>query len=193
MKTSEPSPQSDLLPMELEKSTSSAAGFRAKMSALPEEKLALLMEREAASIQKSFDLLTKYDPNSSSWRTSQTCFLALANNQEDGLGQFSETWPRSGMMRNGIAYQLPTLGPGIVGTEYGFLPTPTKSADSKGSPKGRYFGSGTCFSNLREVLRNGPDDPVFPNPLLVEEMMGFPKSHTELQPSEMPLSRKSRK
>lgn len=193
MKMSEPSPQSDLLPMESEKSTSYVVGSRAKMSALPAEKLALMMEREAASIQKSFDLLASYDQISLSWRTSQTCFLALANGQAGGSGLFLETWPRSGMMRSGTAYQLPTLGPGIDGTEYGYLPTPTKSADSKGSPRGRYFGSGTCFSNLREVLRNGPDDPVFPNPLLVEEMMGFPTSHTELPPSETPLSRKSQK
>jgi hypothetical protein len=78
------------------------------------------------------------------------------------------------------------LGPGIGGTEFGYLPTPTKSADSKGSPKGRYFGSGTCFSNLREILRDGPDDPVYPNPEFVEEMMGFPMFHTELPPSETP-------
>ena len=48
------------------------------------------------------DLLASYDPATSSWKTSQHCLV-------EGLETFSETWPRSGLMRNGIAYQLSPL------------------------------------------------------------------------------------
>lgn len=86
---------------------------------------------------------------------------------------------KSGMMRSGIISQLPTLEPGINGTASGYLPTPVASADAKGAPKNRYWGSPTYRGLLREALRNGPDDPIYPHPHLVELMMGFPKDHTD--------------
>jgi len=70
--------------------------------------------------QSSPVLLASYDHVTQSWRTSQH-FL------DEGLTEFSETWPRSGMMRNGIAYQLPPLALLTAGTESGLLPTPTAS------------------------------------------------------------------
>jgi len=70
------------------------------------------------------DSLASYDPASSSWRTSQ---LSLV----EGLTVFSETWPRSGMTRSGIAYPLPPLAPLTFGTGFGSSPThsvPTPTA-----------------------------------------------------------------
>jgi hypothetical protein len=128
--------------------------------------------------------LANYDPNSRSWKTSQLSLFG-------GYSTFLETWPRSGMTRNGIAYQLATLGPGMNGTESGFLPTPRATA--RGSPKDRYFGSATYRSNLEEALRNGPDDPIYQNPDFVEPLMGFPAGWTVVDASVMPSSRKSRK
>jgi hypothetical protein len=64
------------------------------------------------------ELLASFDRGTSSWRTSQHCLV-------EGLTVFSETWPRSGMMRNGIAYQLPPLVPLIEEIVSGLLPTPT--------------------------------------------------------------------
>jgi hypothetical protein len=158
----------------------------AKILALQESRQALAKEPEADYGPNACDLLASYDPNSHSLRTLQTCFLAQVTGEGDGLAEYSRTWPASGMMRSGIVYQLPSLEPGTGGTEFGYLPTPTKTADSKGAPRSRYFGSNTCKSNLREVLRNGPDDPIFPSPGFVEEIMGFPMFHTELQPLETP-------
>src|ERR1700692_1275298 len=48
------------------------------------------------------DWAAKYDPNTSSWRTSQLSLI-------EGWEEFSATWPRSGTMRNGTAYQFPPL------------------------------------------------------------------------------------
>ena len=67
--------------------------------------------------QSSPELLASYDPATSSWRTSQLCL-------DGDLSEFSETWPRSGLMRNGIAYRLPPLAPLTAGTECGSWPTP---------------------------------------------------------------------
>ena len=41
-----------------------------------------------------------------------------------GINEFSETWPRSGMTRNGIAYLLPPLVRLTDETGSGLLPTP---------------------------------------------------------------------
>jgi hypothetical protein len=132
----------------------------------------------------TLDLLANFDLVSSSWRTSQLCLL-------EGLTLFSETWPRSGMTQNGTAFLLPTLAPGINGTESGYLPTPRASA--RGAPLDRYYGSTTYRSNLEEALRNGPDDPTYQSPDFVEMMMGFPENWTVVMPSATPSSRKSRK
>ena len=59
-----------------------------------------------------------YSRNTQSWRTWQRC-------AEGGWKRYVETWPRSGMTRNGIAYQLPDLAPYMKGTGYGLSATPT--------------------------------------------------------------------
>lgn len=73
--------------------------------------------------------LASYDRNTSSWKTSQHSLV-------EGLDEFSETWPRSGTTRNGIAYQLPPLALRTGATEFGLLPTP-RATD------GRSAGPGT--------------------------------------------------
>lgn len=164
---------------------SSVADFPAKTSASPAPSWAS-MASDRDSGRRLLDWFASFDHATSSWRTSQTCLIS-------GLEEFSETWPRSGMMQSGSAYRRLTLAPGIGGTEFGWLPTPTKTADSKGAPKNRYYGSPTCRSNLREWLRDGPDDPIYPHPDFVERVMGYPIGWTELAPSEIRLSPKSRK
>lgn len=66
----------------------------------------------------------KYDPDSSSWRTSQLCL-------DGGLTLYSETWPRAGIMQNGIVYQLRPLAPITKGTGSGLLPTPQAGTDGR--------------------------------------------------------------
>lgn len=63
------------------------------------------------------DSLASFDPATSSWRTSQLSLLG-------GLDEFSGTWPRSGSMRNGTAYQRVPLAPLTGGIGSGLLPTP---------------------------------------------------------------------
>jgi hypothetical protein len=125
--TYEPLPQNDLPQMELEL-MSSAEDSLAKISALP-EKVRDWKASAAAYGRNTPELLANYDRNSSSWRTSQRCLV-------EGWTVFSETWPRSGLMRNGIAYQLQPLvrltdeiGSGLLltGKRTHHVPTPTAS------------------------------------------------------------------
>jgi hypothetical protein len=77
------------------------------------------------------ELLAKFDPATSSWRTSQLCL-------DGALSEFSETWPRSGLMRSGTAYLLPPLVRLTDETGSGSLPTP--SATSYGTNHGGGMG-----------------------------------------------------
>ena len=97
-------------------------------------------------------LLARYNQFLSLWKTPQCSLL------EDS-DVFSETWPRSGTMRNGCAYQRQSVERRISATESGYsLPTPTcnpeapnKNANTNG-PK-----------NLLEVA-NGKWDHLWPTP-----------------------------
>lgn len=159
---------------------SSQADSRARILALRETSLEYQKRQEADSGLNVLDLLASYDPNTQSLRTSQTCFLAQAKNEGDGLAEYSAIWPQSGMMRSGMLYQLPSLERGIDGVEFGFLPT-VKKSEAKGAPRHRYFNSPTYRRNLNEALRNGREDPIYPHPDFCENLMGFPTGWTELK------------
>lgn len=182
---SRPLPQLDLLPMELP-SMQSAADSPARISASPEKALAL-MENEAASGPITLDFLaslTKDEKsNSFSWRTSQ---LSL----EGGLTEFSETWPRSGLMQNGTAYRLPTLVSDTFGTEFGLWPTPNATAFKGGRTSPRRGVANPERNNWQDwcSLVLGQRYPV---PETAEQVMGFPTGHTEISRSETPSSRRS--
>src|SRR5215469_897207 len=51
-----------------------------------------------------------FDHSTSSWRTFRLCL-------EGGYQEFSQTWPRAGMMRSGRCYQQKPLVPRISGRE----------------------------------------------------------------------------
>jgi 5-methylcytosine-specific restriction endonuclease McrA len=76
------------------------------------------------------DSLAFYDPATSSWRTFETSLLATA---DDGSEEFLETWPSSGMTRNGVSYRLLTPGHPTSASGSGLLPTPTAADSDRGS------------------------------------------------------------
>ena len=90
--------------------------FLAKTSRSPAEVSASVANARGFG-KKCSESFAKYDPDTSLWRTSQLCF-------QGGLESFSETWPRSGMTRSGIAYRLPPSAPLTGEIEFGLLPTP---------------------------------------------------------------------
>jgi hypothetical protein len=67
----------------------------------------------------------RYDPDSSSWRT-------CPDSEDEDSTPYSATLPRSGMMRNGIAYQLPPLARPTDAIGSGLWPTPNASVAQDG-------------------------------------------------------------
>ena len=131
------------------------------------------------SIAASF---AKYDQSSSSWKTSQACLLSEWE-------EFSETWPRSGMMRNGIAYRLAPLVPLTSEIVSGSLPTLRTSRQKrawKAYLRQNYQGNLEEF--LGECGFRGWISQTF-----CEWMMGFPLGWTVMKHVATPLSRKSQK
>ena len=126
MTTSKNLPPQDCLPMELE-STRFAADSHARTLA----RRAQVQELKARGRDYGHttpDLLANYDRESCSWKTSQRCL-------DGGFQEYAETWPRSGIMQNGIAYRLLTLAPLTDATGFGLSrglglwPTPNCSID----------------------------------------------------------------
>jgi hypothetical protein len=188
---------------------SSAVDSHAKTSAL-QEKVPDSQESGlvfGTSLQGSF---AKCDRDGSLWRTSERSLL------EDSE-PYSQTWPTSGLMRNGTAYRLVPLVPRTAGKESGLLPTPNRwdaqrGAESRQTKRNRRSGG----VNLREAIKTWPTPTVqdasnnggpsqykrnsLPlnaaaggalNPTWVEWLMGFPAGWTDLGDLETRSSRKS--
>lgn len=85
-----------------------------------------LMTNDGSGLLSS-DWFAKYDHEASSWRTSQVSFM-------EELNTFSETWPRSGSMRNGQVFEHQMLAHPIA--ERGSLSWATATAlDRPRSPE----------------------------------------------------------
>lgn len=82
--------------------------------------------------------LASFDPDMPWLRMSQISLLDLTE-PDSGLPPCYGIWPRSGLMRNGIVYPLPTLAPRISGTGSGLLPTPVKA---DGDRESETYGGG---------------------------------------------------
>jgi hypothetical protein len=141
-----------------------------------------LRERALGYGSSTAGLLARYDRATRLWKTSQACFLS-------GFQTFSETWPRSGMTRNGIAYQLPPLVPIITGIESGLLPT---LRTSKQKRAWKAYKRREYHRNLEEFLGECGFSGWI-SQRFCEWMMGFPLGWTGTKPLEMPLYRKLQK
>jgi DNA (cytosine-5)-methyltransferase 1 len=87
---------------------------------------------------------TKYDPDTSLWRTHQCSLLG-------DLEEFSETWPQWGLMRDGECWEQRTLEHRIRGTGYGLSPN---GVDSFHTPNTTGLDGG---SNSRKALKQRID------------------------------------
>lgn len=121
---------------------------------------------------KLFEPFAWFDRDTQSWRTWQRCL--------DGEWElFSGIWPRSGMMRNGIAYRLDTLARPTSEIVSGLLPTPRKSRGYTNPTLGKPRNDCVTTSILGEPVLGMRPEPEF-----VEWKMGFPIGWTELGSSE---------
>ncbi len=101
----------------------------------------------------------------------------------DCFEEYCETFPRSGMMRNGILYQQPPLVRRISETESSLLPTATSRDWKSGqaSPATHERNSRPLSEQIGGLL----------NPQFAEAIMGFPIGWTNLDALEIQLSPKS--
>ena len=138
----------------------------AKMYQMP----ALELELQGSDLifgKNSIDLFPYAILDGLSWKMSQGYLL------EDSV-KSSETWPRSGMMQNGIVYRHRPLVPLTREIEFGLLPTLTATAYDKNQ-------STTMGSAYR------PSIPTVarlfglrPNPQFSEWIMGYGIDHTAI-------------
>jgi hypothetical protein len=157
-------------------------------------------EPEAGSGLNSLESLARFDPDSCSWKTSQDCLLTQHSDE------FSETWPRSGLMRGGRVFPQAPWVLHTSETAFGYLPTPNKSLgrtfgpdeltcmrkETTGlRPSGAKIGSSLrwCPEYIRERLRTGG----YLNPVWLERLMGYPDNWSDAGPSATPSSRSARK
>ena len=211
--TCEPS----LPPAGIGQSISSAAGSRAKTSAL-RARVPASPGQGLVFGTSSLGSLGSYDPATSLWRTSQLSLLG-------GWEPFSATFPRSGMTRSGTLFQLQPLVRRTAGKESGLWPTPRVSDIRDGrklNENGRRVSpSGVYGANLADIVKVWPTPTARDwksgkgktqaergrshgqslaeanggqlNPTWVEWLMGFPLGWTDLGGWATPSSRKSSK
>ncbi len=144
--------------------------------ALPENKQALALKQEVASTVKPSASLASFDPATCSWKTLQTSLLTDSE-------PYSQTFPRSGMTRNGFVYELPIVGRLTKETGGGYLPTPTAHDAKKGAYPSEYNRNTPGIA----VILGGKPAPTFQ-----EWQMGWPINHTASKQSVMGKSRSKR-
>ena len=168
----------------VERWISSVVGSLAKTYQSPANKSESPKANEVGFGRSLPESWAKWDQDSSSWKTSQDCLWG------GGLESFSETWPRWGLMLNGLCYQPEQLEPPILENESFLLPTPTAhlsdfpmvswgTAENKlknGLRKsGARIGSDLGWDLCINYLLNGYNRfPGWVNPLFCEWMMGWP-------------------
>ena len=174
---------------------SSVAAFHAKTSALPAKGQGSPGQDRGSGVSL-LGSLAKFDRDSSSWKTVQ---LSLLGDSEP----FSETWPRWGLMRDGVCWEQMKPPSRLIaersrsatrGTESGSwvaerAPTPTVCGNNnrKGASPTSGDGLATWVRNsvCLAVMVKWPKDRQQPGGLLspewVEWLMGWPIGWTDLE------------
>ena len=173
-------------------SMSSAEGSPAKTSALPEKEPVLPVQGPVFGTS-FLGSLASFDRDTSSWRTSQRCLL-------EGWIPYSETFPRSGMVRSGTLFQLVPLVHRTAGTVCGLWPTPTTAvrpcegslrlcrrqwlAGNETLEEASIIAGKDVRKSQGKVPAMQKERPLDPggklNPQWVEWLMGFPIGWTDL-------------
>jgi hypothetical protein len=156
---------------------SSAAGSHAKTSVMPVLALDLRVNDPGSGLNTRGSL-ARFDPASSSWKTSQRCLI-------EGWEPYSETFPESGMTRSG---QLYPHAPWVLHTcddECSLWPTPTASMDGRGFGIPLHENSGRYkLSTVRRVHALVGEHGWRIHPHFTEALMGFSLDASAIAPLE---------
>lgn len=107
--------------------TLSAGGSPVRTSLSLAEGLASSQNHEVDFGLSTPESFARFDPASSSWRTSQHSLL-------EGSTLYSESWPRAGMMRNGTVCRRQPSAPLTDATDSFSWPTPRASDGKSAGP-----------------------------------------------------------
>lgn len=140
----------------------------------PLEKAQALTAREADCGATWPEWFAKFDPVTCSWKTRQCSLLA-------GLDAFSGTWPRWGMMRDGVCWEQSMQVRHIDETESGLWPTPT-TRDWKGVGKNGRIREGVLQVDTLDRAVWAREGSGHLNPTWVEWLMGWPLEWTDSKP-----------
>ncbi len=150
------------------------AGFHAQTSAR-QERRPESTERQAASGWRWRESFVKYDRGSHTWRTRQHSLI-------EGLNEFSETWPRWGLMLDGECLDLTTWEPTIAAKGAGLWPTPCHGSS-------RWGGTFQEVGGSKNKLRGTPTGKLYVNPDFWESLMGWVVGWTGTAPLETDKTR----
>lgn len=142
--------------------------------------------------QTPSESFAKWDPRTSSWKTSRL-FAApnrkAAKRQGRGFlthptsGEFLATWPRAGFMLSGIVFQRRPLVPISLAIACGSRPRVPRPVACDGKGSGRVRHERSQGMNLRDWW-NANYRFVYPPARVTEYLMGFPIAWTDLEPLE---------
>ena len=128
--------------------------------------------------------LTKYDQETSSWKTHQCLLLG-------GLESFSETWPKWGIMQNGECWEVSRPTDSVKESVYGFMPAPTKSDMQGGGDKSTIFRNnrfirtskttGTKFGAKLSSAYRFLTGRIYLDPMASEMVLRWPIGWTDLR------------
>ena len=93
----------------------------------------------------SGECFARYDPDSRSWKMFQASLFG-------GLAEYSETWPRAGIQRNGMCYRLQGLERRTGGRGSGLWPTPKASIDGTSEKTLEMVRNRTAEASLMRVV-----------------------------------------
>lgn len=141
-------------------STSSRAAIRANHSRRPDAGKAKTMnDTSGRTCGKQF---ATYDPDTRSWRMWPAIGLW-------GSIEYSETWPKTGYMRNGSAYELPMSEPAIAAngsSSSSLLPTPNAANATQRTRSAEALARNDHQANLTDLPR------LLPTPSVADGMGG---------------------
>jgi hypothetical protein len=132
---------------------------------------------------KCTESFASYNRDSQSWRTSQRCWI-------EGMGKFSEAWPRAGLMANGKCYRrVPSVPHTHENACFTFSTLTVVSCEHPGRQRIKSHQQSCLSAELaeRDKWRRGGQL----NPNHAAWFMGFPAWWTDLEDLEMPSCRKS--
>lgn len=177
-----------------EKWIASMRGSLARILAQQEKAQAWAREQDRGFTEKFCESLTYYDHHTFSWKMFQQSLITEC-------GQFSEIWPRAGMMLDGVVFGHPMSGLRITEIAGGALPTPTAS-DWKRVPTKIHYATKPQREGTPDDLAKYATRFCYKRygwestrllPVMSEWMMGFPIEWTGLKRLVMPKFRSKRR